>query len=108
VTGDADGNTTNDIVIAADCKSVQLRSERNETLNGRVYVITLRVHDAAGLQGKRANWTERCSGGAGRDGADADERLSVNPKYQARPRSLMPAASVHDSPNLRSVNRCGG
>jgi hypothetical protein len=46
--GDADGNTTDDIVIAADCKSVQLRSERDETKNGRVYVITLRVKDAAG------------------------------------------------------------
>jgi hypothetical protein len=46
--GDADGNTTNDIVIAANCKSVQLRAERDETKNGRVYVITLRVRDAAG------------------------------------------------------------
>ena len=46
--GDADGNTTNDIVIAANCKSVQLRAERDETNNGRVYVITLRVRDAAG------------------------------------------------------------
>ena len=46
--GDADGNTSNDIVIAANCKSVQLRAERDETKNGRVYVITLRVRDAAG------------------------------------------------------------
>jgi Concanavalin A-like lectin/glucanases superfamily/Viral BACON domain len=46
--GDADGNTTGDIVIAADCKSVQLRAERDETKNGRVYVATLRMRDAAG------------------------------------------------------------
>jgi hypothetical protein len=46
--GDSDGNTTNDIVIAADCKSVQLRSERDETKNGRVYVVMLRVRDSAG------------------------------------------------------------
>jgi hypothetical protein len=46
--GDADGNTTNDILIAADCKSVQLRSERDETKNGRVYVVTLRLRDASG------------------------------------------------------------
>jgi len=46
--GDADGNTTNDIVIAGGCKSVQLRAERNETLNGRVYAITLRVRDVSG------------------------------------------------------------
>jgi hypothetical protein len=35
-------------VIAADCRSVQLRSERDETKNGRVYVVTLRVKDASG------------------------------------------------------------
>jgi hypothetical protein len=46
--GGSDGNTTNDIVIAANCQSVQLRAERDETKNGRVYVITLRVKDAAG------------------------------------------------------------
>jgi hypothetical protein len=46
--GDADGNTTNDILIAADCKSVQLRSERDEKKNGRVYVVTLRLRDASG------------------------------------------------------------
>jgi hypothetical protein len=41
-----DGNTTDDIVIAADCKSVQLRAERQESGNGRVYTITLQVRDA--------------------------------------------------------------
>jgi hypothetical protein len=43
-----DGNTVNDIVIAADCKSVQLRAERNGSGNGRVYTITFRVRDNAG------------------------------------------------------------
>jgi hypothetical protein len=43
-----DGNTFNDIVIAADCKSVQLRSERDGGSNGRVYTITFRVRDASG------------------------------------------------------------
>ena len=43
-----DGNTSNDMVIAGDCKSVQLRSERDETKNGRVYSVTLRVADSAG------------------------------------------------------------
>ncbi len=46
-----DGNTTNDMVIAADCKSVQLRAERDGNLNGRVYTITLRVTDSAGNTG---------------------------------------------------------
>jgi hypothetical protein len=44
----ADGTTLNDIVIAADCKSVDLRSERDGNLNGRVYTITFKVTDSAG------------------------------------------------------------
>lgn len=43
-----DGNTTNDIVIAGDCKSAQLRSERKGNGNGRVYTITFKVADASG------------------------------------------------------------
>ena len=46
-----DGNTTNDIVIATDCKSVQLRSERMGNGNGRVYTITFEVTDASGNVG---------------------------------------------------------
>jgi HYR domain-containing protein len=45
---DGDGNTLNDIVIAADCKSVQLRAERISNGNGRVYTITFTVTDASG------------------------------------------------------------
>jgi len=44
----ADGNTVNDIVIAPDCKSVQLRRERDGNLNGRVYTITFKVTDSFG------------------------------------------------------------
>jgi hypothetical protein len=43
-----DGNTNNDIVIAGDCKSVQLRAERMGGGNGRVYTITFEVTDASG------------------------------------------------------------
>jgi hypothetical protein len=43
-----DGSTTDDIVIAPDCKSVQLRAERVNNGNGRVYTITLKVVDANG------------------------------------------------------------
>ena len=46
--GDADGNTTKDIKIASDCKSVDLRRERKSTGNGRVYTIYLSVTDASG------------------------------------------------------------
>jgi DNA/RNA endonuclease G (NUC1) len=43
-----DGNTSNDIVIVPDCRSVQLRAERAGGGNGRVYTITLLVRDTAG------------------------------------------------------------
>ena len=43
-----EGNTLNDIVIAADCQSVQLRSERAGPNDGRVYAITLRLRDSGG------------------------------------------------------------
>jgi hypothetical protein len=46
--GNGDGNTMNDIVIAANCKSVQLRSERDGGGNGRVYTVYLRLRDATG------------------------------------------------------------
>jgi hypothetical protein len=49
--GPGDGNTVNDIVIANNCKSVQLRAERKSNGNGRVYIITFKVKDASGNVG---------------------------------------------------------
>jgi DNA/RNA endonuclease G (NUC1)/predicted extracellular nuclease len=46
--GNGDGNTMNDIVIAPDCKSVQLRAERDGDGDGRVYTLTFLVRDTAG------------------------------------------------------------
>jgi hypothetical protein len=46
--GGGDGNTTNDIVIASDCKSVDVRRERASSGNGRVYRIYVRVGDDNG------------------------------------------------------------
>jgi hypothetical protein len=46
--GNSDGNTFNDIVIAAGCKTAQLRSERDGSADGRVYTITFKVVDSAG------------------------------------------------------------
>src|SRR4029453_7358852 len=48
VAGDSDGETTGDIVIAPNCKSVQLQAERDDRKHGRVYVITLRVLHGSG------------------------------------------------------------
>jgi hypothetical protein len=46
--GVGDGNTVDDIVIPDDCASVQLRRERNEYANGRVYTIHLALDDGNG------------------------------------------------------------
>jgi hypothetical protein len=46
-----DGNTTNDMVIGPDCKSVKLRAERDGNLDGRVYTIVLSVTDQYGNTG---------------------------------------------------------
>ena len=43
-----DGNTFKDMVIANDCKSVDLRAERDGSKNGRVYTITFKVTDSFG------------------------------------------------------------
>ena len=46
--GNGDGNTFNDIVIAANCKTVNLRAERQGGGNGRVYRINFKVTDSFG------------------------------------------------------------
>jgi hypothetical protein len=46
-----DGHTLNDIVIALDCRSVQLRAERDGAGDGRVYTITFKVTDSSGNVG---------------------------------------------------------
>jgi parallel beta-helix repeat protein len=49
--GGGDGNTTNDIIISDDCKSIQLRKERLGAGNGRVYTIYLELTDDYGNLG---------------------------------------------------------
>jgi hypothetical protein len=46
--GNGDGNTLNDIVIACNRKSVQLRAERDGSGDGRVYTIYFKVTDGLG------------------------------------------------------------
>lgn len=50
--GNGDGNTTQDIVIASDCKSFQVRAERQGGGNGRVYTVTFATKDASGNVGR--------------------------------------------------------
>jgi hypothetical protein len=46
--GNGDGNTLDDMVIAPDCKSVQLRAERQGAGDGRVYTVEFAVSDSSG------------------------------------------------------------
>jgi DNA/RNA endonuclease G (NUC1) len=48
VTSDEGSISDNDIIIGANCQSVQLRADRNGNGDGRVYTITFKVSDAAG------------------------------------------------------------
>jgi hypothetical protein len=52
--GNADGNTRQDIKIARNCKSVELRRERRTGGNGRVYTIYVSVKDASGNTATRS------------------------------------------------------
>jgi hypothetical protein len=52
--GNGDGNTRQDIMIGADCRSVALRREREGNGNGRVYTIHLSVRDDAGNESTAA------------------------------------------------------
>jgi hypothetical protein len=76
-----DGSTLNDIVIAADCKSVQLRSERVGGGNGRVYTITFKVTDASG------------------NVATATAKVTV-------PKSQNGAAAIDDGPQYTVISGC--
>ena len=51
VDAEGDGDTADDIVIAADGRSVKVRAERAGGGNGRVYVIHLGVRDSSGNVG---------------------------------------------------------
>ncbi len=75
--GNGDGNTLNDIVIAANCKSVQLRSEREGNGDGRLYTITFKVRDASGNIG-RATATVKVAHNPGETVVDSGVHYTVN------------------------------
>jgi hypothetical protein len=79
--GNGDGNTINDIVISADCKSVQLRSEREGDGNGRVYTITFLVRDASGNT-TRATATVVVQKNPGETAVDSGVHYTVNSSCQ--------------------------
>ena len=76
-----DGNTSDDILIAPDCKSVQLRAERMGDGNGRVYTLTFIATDVAGNVGT------------------ATAKVTV-------PHSQDGSAAVDDGPQFRVLSQC--
>ncbi|MCW3091660.1 MAG: hypothetical protein JWP81_2729 [Ferruginibacter sp.] len=114
-----DGNTLKDIVIATNCKSVQLRSERMGGGNGRVYTIYVAVKDVNGNTGTATfkvfvaasqngttavdnitplyTMNSSCSGIASRAVAiipEADDNPGV-PTIQAYPNPFSSSATIH-------------
>jgi uncharacterized repeat protein (TIGR01451 family) len=77
--GGGDGDTANDMVIAANCKSVQLRSERSGSGNGRVYTITFKATDASGNVGRKtAKVVVPHDNGNGGSAVDSGVQSTVN------------------------------
>jgi sugar lactone lactonase YvrE len=68
------GNTS--IVIGSNCRSVQLRADRDGSGNGRVYTITFRVTDPAG---NRSTATAKVTAPKGRGQTTIDD----GPRYTA-------------------------
>jgi|GEM_PF-6336656 len=78
-----DGNTVNDIVIAPDCKSVDLRAEREGSRNGRVYTIYFQVKDSAGnVQTVKATVAVPKSQGPGGAAIDDTPAYPLLPPYK--------------------------
>jgi len=80
----SDGNTLNDIVIAADCRSVKLRSERNGNGNGRVYIIHLKVQDSSGNAATataKVHVPRNYGSGSDPNSVNGDPAVDDGPKY---------------------------
>ena len=77
--GTGDGNTTNDIVISDDCRSVKLLAERKGNSNGRVYTVHFAVSDVNGNVTK-AKIKAKIAHDQGKNGNAVDD----GPKYTVR------------------------
>ncbi|MBV9211495.1 MAG: DUF5011 domain-containing protein, partial [Acidobacteria bacterium] len=77
-----DGNTLNDIVIASNCKSVQLRAERDGGGNGRVYTLTFKVRDASGNTTTKTATVIVPHNGLGSGAVDSGVHYTVNSNCQ--------------------------
>jgi len=74
--GNGDGNTMNDAVIAANCRSVDLRAEREGGGDGRVYTITFKVSDGSNVT--RVTATVVVPVSAGQSAVDSGVHYTVN------------------------------
>ena len=76
--GPGDGSTLNDIVIAANCKSFQLRAERQNNGDGRVYTIFFAVKDASGNTGTATATVTVPKTQSGNGAVDSGPQYTVN------------------------------
>lgn len=99
--GNGDGTTTNDIVIGADGRSAQLRSERQGSGNGRVYTVTLAVKDISGNTASVAFKATVPKSQNGQPAGDDGPVYSVNAGASPKPTFIPPApfALTQNNPN---------
>ena len=74
--GNGSGDTVDDIVIAANCRSVDLRAERQNNGNGRVYTITFKLFD--GYNTTRVTATVTAPKNLGLTAGDSGVQNTVN------------------------------
>src|SRR4029453_6086163 len=75
--GNGDGNTTADIAFDAGCGSALVRSERAGPGDGRVYELTLSLHDPAGNAATEGVLTVSVPHNHGRDAVDSGDVSEV-------------------------------
>jgi len=92
--GGGDGNTLNDIVVAPDCQSVQLRAERQGGGNGRVYTIHLSVDDGNGNIGTETGQVTVPNSQNGNPAIDDGAVYTVNGNCNGMPKFTLPDDNV--------------
>ncbi len=92
--GPGDGNTVNDIVIAGDCSSVDLRSERQGGGDGRVYEVGLEANDGFQIGGSTYNVSvPHSKKSTAIDSGDAYGVAGCTPAPPARALAMSPTAT---------------
>lgn len=99
--GNGDGSTLEDIVIAGDCQSVDVRAERSGSGNGRVYRINCAITDASGNTGTATYLVPvRKNEGAGGEAVADDPAYTVNGSCGGGAKPAMPGVRIVEGYSL--------